>query len=121
MDSDTLPDRAADGLPTWGFLVGDGEMAHHMRAHDWDATPLGRPQDWPQSLKTVVRIMLTSRYAMWMGWGEQLTFFYNDAYRPTLGVKHGRALGVPASVVWAEIWPDIGPLVDGVMSTGQAS
>jgi PAS domain S-box-containing protein len=114
-------DRATDGRETWGFLVGEGEMARRMRAHDWAATPLGPPANWPQSLKTVVRIMLTSRYAMWMGWGEELAFFYNDAYGPTLGVKHDWALGRPASQVWAEIWPDIGPLVDSVMSTGQSS
>jgi hypothetical protein len=59
-----------------------------------------------RSLKTVVRIMLTLRYAMWMGWGPELTFFYNDAYRPTLGVKHPEALGMPAHRVWAEIWKD---------------
>jgi len=41
------------------------------------------PETWPQSLRTVVRILLTSRYQMWMGWGEALSFFYNDAYRPT--------------------------------------
>ncbi len=38
-------------------------------------------------------ILLSSRYAMWMGWGEELTFFYNDAYRPTLGVKHRLVIG----------------------------
>lgn len=60
-----------------------------MREHDWAATPLGLPEAWPQSLKIVIRIMLSSRFAMWMLWGPQLTFFCNDAYRPTLGVKQG--------------------------------
>lgn len=57
----------------------------------------------------MVRIMLTSRFAMWMGWGPDLLFFYNDAYRPTLGRKHDWALGTPAREVWGEIWPAIGP------------
>ena len=64
------------------FLSGGGEMGALMRAHDWSATPLGPPETWPQSLRTVIRILLTSRYQMWMGWGEELSFFYNDAYRP---------------------------------------
>ncbi len=84
--------RAAVGSGEGGnspsFLAGGGEMGALIRAQDWSSSPLGEPAAWPQSLKTVVRIMLTSRYAMWMGWGEELTFFYNDAYRPTLGVKH---------------------------------
>ena len=96
-------------------------MGALMRAHNWSATPLGPPESWPQSLRTVVRILLTSRYQMWMGWGEELSFFYNDAYRPTLGVKHGSALGASAREVWKEIWPDIGPRIDQVLQTGEAT
>jgi PAS domain S-box-containing protein len=66
-------------------------------------------------------MMLTSRYQMWMAWGPDLTFFCNDAYRPTLGVKYPWAVGQPAKAVWAEIWPDIGPLIDQVLRTGDAT
>ena len=96
-------------------------MGALMRAHDWSATPLGPPQTWPQSLRTVIRILLTSRYQMWMGWGDELSFFYNDAYRPTLGVKHDWALGASAREVWKEIWPDIGPRIEHVLKTGEAT
>jgi len=116
-------DRRDGSAPTETpeFLTGGGEVGLLMRAKDWSATPLGPPEDWPQSLKTVVRIMQTSRYAMWMGWGRELTFFYNDAYRPTLGVKHPHALGMPAQKVWAEIWPEIGPRIAKVLSSGDAT
>ena len=100
----------------------DGEMAALMRAADWSATPLGPAESWPQSLRTVVRVLLTSRFAMWMGWGPDLTFFYNDAYGAmSLGAKHPWALGRPSREVWAEIWPDIGPRIDGVLRTGRAT
>jgi hypothetical protein len=65
--------------------------------------------------------MLGSRYAMWMGWGQDLTFFYNDAYHPTLGTKHAWALGSSARDVWAEIWPAIGPRIDRVIAHGEAT
>ncbi|MFC4638362.1 ATP-binding protein [Deinococcus hohokamensis] len=103
------------------IFVGEGEMARRMLERDWASTPLGPPQQWPQSLKTIVRVMLTSRFAMWMAWGDDLTFFCNDAYRPTLGVKHTWALGARSDVVWAEIWKDIGPRIDHVMTTGEAT
>jgi len=103
------------------FLAGGGDMGALMRAKDWAATPLGPAEYWPQSLKTVIRILLTSRYAMWMAWGKDLTVFYNDAYLPTLGVKHGWALGAPATEVWKEIWPDIGPRIDHVLATGEST
>ena len=46
-------------------------MGALMRAHDWTATRLGAPQNWPQSLKTAIRIMLTSRQPIWIGWGHE--------------------------------------------------
>jgi signal transduction histidine kinase/response regulator of citrate/malate metabolism len=103
------------------FLSGGGEIGALMRAKDWSSTPLGSAHTWPHSLKTVVRILLTSRYAMWMGWGPDLAFLYNDAYTPTLGEKHPWALGTSAREVWSEIWPDIGPRIDVVLQRGQAT
>ena len=66
--------------------------------------------------------MLTSRFSMWMAWGPELTFFCNEAYRrDTLGEKYPWALGKPASVVWSEIWDDIGPALRTVLSDGEAT
>jgi len=103
------------------FLKGGGEMGARMRALDWVATPLGSPRQWPQSLKTIVRVMLDSRFAMWMMWGEAGTFFCNDAYLPTVGVKREWVLGARADKVWEEIWSDIWPRIDHVLRTGEAT
>lgn len=104
------------------LFAGGGEMGALMRQTDWSATPLGPVDRWPQSLKSVVRILLTSRYAMWMGWGPELTFLYNDTYgRVTLGKKHPWALGKSAREVWREIWPDIGPRIQRVLDGGSAT
>ena len=98
------------------------EMPALVESFDWSTTPLGPAAAWPDSLKAVVRILLTSRFPMWMAWGPDLTFLYNDAYRrTTLGKKHPWALGKPAQQVWHEIWKDIGPLIRKVMETGEAS
>ena len=104
------------------LFANGGEMGVLMRQLDWSATPLGPPETWSQSLRTIVRVLLTSRYAMWMGWGPQLTFMYNDAYAAmTLGAKHPWALGRPSSEVWSEIWPEIGPRIEKVLTTGEAT
>jgi signal transduction histidine kinase len=107
--------------PDLGFISGTGGMAERIRSYDWKHHPLGLPQHWPQSLKIVIRIMLTSRYAMWMGWGEEFYFFCNDAYLPTVGLKRDWVLGASARQVWAEIWPDIGPRAESVVRTGNAT
>nr|WP_295836554.1 PAS domain-containing protein [uncultured Azospirillum sp.] len=91
-------------------FTGGGEMGRRMRAMDWSATPLGPAEDWPQSLRTIVNLMLTSSFPMFAVWGPQLTFLYNDSYRPILGDKP-EALGRPFAEVWADIWPDLSPLV----------
>ncbi|MGH2410449.1 MAG: ATP-binding protein, partial [Chloroflexota bacterium] len=96
-------------------LAGGGEMGALMRAFDWSATPLGPVAGWPQALKTCVRLMLTSRQPMWLGWGPELTFLYNDPYRSIVGGKHPQALGQPTAVVWREIWTDIAPRIQSAL------
>ena len=104
------------------LFAADEEVGLDLEAVDWTATPLGPPGSWPQSLQTAVDILLSSRFSMWLAWGEQLTFFCNAAYRrDTLGRKYPWALGRPASEVWAEIWDDIGPRIAAVLATGKAT
>jgi signal transduction histidine kinase len=107
--------------PSAPFLAGGGEVRALMRACDWSATPLGPPEAWPPSLKAVAQVMLTSRFAMWMAWGPELTFLCNDAYLPTVGIKRDWVIGSRSDRVWAEIWPDIGPRIRHVLTTGEAT
>ncbi|MGX7826402.1 SpoIIE family protein phosphatase [Actinokineospora sp. 24-640] len=105
-----------------GVFAADGVVGADLAVVDWAATPLGPPEGWPQSLQTAVRILLSSKFSMWMAWGPDLTFFCNAAYRrDTLGRKYPWALGRPAREVWAEIWEDIGPRITRVLTTGQAT
>ncbi len=104
------------------LFVGGGEVGRVMAGLDWTATPLGAPTTWPSTLRSAVRILLTSRFSMWMAWGPDLTVFYNDAYwRDTLRSKHPWAVGRSAREVWAEIWDDIGPRIRSVLDTGEAT
>ncbi len=92
-----------------------GELGQALLEVDWAATPLGPLGTWPASLEAVVRMLLSSRFSMWMGWGEELTFFCNEAYRrDTLGEKFPWALGKPAAEVWSEVWKDVQDRVEAV-------
>ncbi len=102
------------------FLAGGGTVGALMRAHDWSASPLGPPERWPQSLRTVVALLLQSRFPMFVAWGPELGFLYNDPYAEILGAKHPRALGSRFHDIWSEIWTDISPLIDAAMN-GQAT
>ncbi len=108
--------------PREGWLFGGSTMAPLIRAYDWSQTPLGPLAEWPQSLRTTVNLMLNSQHPIWIGWGPEKTFLYNDAYISVLSLaKHPWALGKPAQVVWAEIWDVCGPLADRVFNKGEAS
>jgi His Kinase A (phospho-acceptor) domain/PAS fold len=100
----------------WDFLTGGGELGALIRAFDWQSTSLGPPESWPHSLKIAVRIMLTSRQPIWIGWGPDLIYLYNDAYKSIIGGKHPGALGRPTAEVWREIWPDIAPMLATAMT-----
>src|SRR5215470_6479560 len=103
-------------------FAGGGDVGRDLAAVSWERKPLGPPSQWPQSLETAVSILLSSRFSMWMAWGPELTSFCNAAYRrDTLGRKYPWALGRPAREVWAEIWADIGPRIDSVLVTGEAT
>lgn len=79
------------------------------------------PGEWPQGLTTPLAMMLTSRFEMWLGWGDDLCFFYNDAYAPTLGSKHPASLGRPFREVWREVYADVEDQVHSVMVEGKAT
>ncbi len=103
------------------LFAGGGEVGALMEAIDWSQSPLGPVTSWPQSLRTAVSICMHSRFELFLWWGPDLVVLYNDAYRQTLQRKHPWALGKPGRVVWAEIWPVIGPMLENVVRTGEAT
>jgi signal transduction histidine kinase/FixJ family two-component response regulator len=103
------------------YLSGGGEMGALIRATDWSKTPIGPIQDWSPSLRMMVSFLLANRFPLLLWWGPQYISIYNDAYRPILGVKHPRALGLPCSECWSEIWHILKPLIDTPFAGGPAT
>ena len=102
-------------------LAGGGDVGRQMRAIDWSRTGLGPMEGWKQSLRSALSICLSSRFPIVMYWGPEFTVLYNDAYSRILGAKHPWALGQPCCVCWSEIWDTIGPMLDEVVATGEAT
>lgn len=111
------------------LFAGGGEMGALMRARfactevnaDWSQTSLGLPEHWSQSLKTALRIVLTSRQPMFIWWGEDLINLYNDAYSSFLQNKHPAALGLPASRVWHEVWDQLEPRIESAIRNNEGT
>jgi two-component sensor histidine kinase len=102
-----------------GFPFGGGGMGALIRALDWSKTSLGPISGWPPHLKSAVSLMLPAKAQIVLFWGREFVALYNDAYVPTIGDKHPRALGRPARENWGELWDDLEPLLRRVLETGE--
>jgi signal transduction histidine kinase len=105
------------------LLEGPGELKSLLRTKDWSQTAVGEMHTWPQSLLSTLSIILNTKFPMFLWWGPEKTQFYNDAYRPSMGNegKHPLALGQQGKDCWPEIWDVINPLMDHVLTTGEAT
>ncbi len=92
-----------------------------MGGLDWSATDVGPVENWSQSLRAVVRTVLSSRYPMLLLWGPNYTQLYNDAYSALIGDRHPDALGGDVRVTLAEGWDVLEPLIVEARTTGVAS
>lgn len=117
--NDHLPPPEGAGPPDVRLLGIGGEIGELLRTTDWSGTPLGPVEDWPETLRTALGILLRSRFPMFVFWGPELIQLYNEAYIPIPGEKHPRSLGAPARETWAEIWDVLGPLVESVVDRGE--
>jgi PAS domain S-box-containing protein len=101
---------------------GGGQTGELFRSVDWSRNPLGRCEQWPTSLKALLRTMFHSKQPMFLWWGPELIQFYNDGYLPSFGVgKHPRAMGQRGEECWPEIWPIIQPQIDSVLNEGKST
>jgi signal transduction histidine kinase len=107
---------------TWlASLIDGGEVGALMRSKDWRNSDIGSPDTWPESLRNAISLLLHSRFAMFLWWGEEMIMFYNDAYLPILGKKHPGALGSKGHEIWSEVWPEIKPMAHEVLHQKKAT
>ena len=99
---------------------GNSDMAERIRCYDWKTTPLGPIEAWPHTLRTAVDLMLGSPQPVYVAWGPELISLYNDGYIPIAGAKHPHSLGKPYRIMWAEIWDEIRPVIEGTTIRGES-
>lgn len=106
------------GSPTdqLGFLIADSEIANRIAAYDWKSTSIGPIEDWPESLKQTIRLMLPSAVPLVVLWGEDGVMIYNDAYSEFAGGRDSVLLGSQVRQGWNEV----AGFNDNVMRVGLA-
>lgn len=85
------------------WLLRGGEAGHLIAKRDWSGTSLGPVDDWPQSLKTALALLLLSPVPIVMLWGHDGIMLYNDAYSVFAGGRHPELLGSKVREGWPEV------------------
>jgi two-component sensor histidine kinase len=98
--------------------LGESGVAALVRQIDWSCSPIGPIERWPASLRTALDICLHGSSPMAVYWGKDLVTIYNDACANNIGDRHPASLGLPASVLYADIWESVGPILEGAFSKG---
>jgi PAS domain S-box-containing protein len=101
------------------WLVGGGETGRLIRAMDWSHTPLGPRADWSPSLRTVVQLVVETRFPMALLWGPEFILLYNDAFRIIAADRHPAAMGRGSREVWPEVWDINEPILAAVTGRGE--
>ncbi|AFR96575.2 hypothetical protein C343_04702 [Cryptococcus neoformans C23] len=112
-NGDGTVSRQAQGLEARGESRTSVDVL--MDQTDWSKTPLGPLEQWSQSLKTIVGLVLNYPHQCCLWWGEELTLIYNEPYARAIH-KHPDIFGMSGPVAWSEIWNSIGPLSEVVLS-----
>lgn len=99
-----------------------GEMGARIRAFDWASTPLGPMEEWPQSLRSTVDLMLDCELPMSLSWGEDFIRLYNDPAREGAGSKHPAGLGRGTRLMHGEMWDElVGPIYERALKKGEST
>ncbi|QNB00048.1 PAS domain-containing protein [Massilia sp. Se16.2.3] len=101
--------------PSSAFLATGGAVGARIAAMDWSAHALGPVSGWDPALRTGLGIVLSSSFPAFLAWGEEMSLFHNDPYRPMLG-KKDNVLGRPYSEVWHEVWDTLGSYARRVLA-----
>jgi PAS domain S-box-containing protein len=102
-------------------ITGDSEMARRIRLFDWSKTPLGRMEEWSETLLATTNLMLHSPFPTILSWGPEMVFLYNDAAISTLTAKHPKALGGLYREVFYEAWDLVGDDLEACFYRGETA
>ncbi|MGY4495923.1 PAS domain-containing protein [Pseudomonas sp. TE3610] len=97
------------GTPVGGSIV---ELLEQL---PWRDSPLPAPDQWPQSLRTAVDIVVHSPMPMLLLWGPQLCQLYNDGFAVLAGTNHPRAFGQPVDLIWPQLKDFTDPIYRAVL------
>lgn len=109
-----------DGPPDPPLSATDATASRLLYEHDWGGFSLGAPEDWPEGVRSAVRLCLNSSLPSAVLCGSELQLIYNDEYRRMLGEDTvDGTLGRPFRDCWPRLWPSIGDSLNSAYQQGK--
>ncbi|MGB3187954.1 MAG: PAS domain S-box protein [Limnoraphis sp.] len=97
------------------------KMSEIMRSQDWQQTPLGAVDQWSVQLKTILNLILNACHPMFIVWGDQQLFLYNDACRLIFtNIQPTLTLGQPLKSCYPNLDQIIASDIQHILTTGEA-
>lgn len=84
-----------------------------MDNHDWAATSLGPRETWPNWVRAIVSIVMSTPHEACFWHSKDYTIIYNQHYA-RMAPDHPNAFGKPGHLGWGPIWSSLEPLLDEV-------
>jgi hypothetical protein len=94
---------------------------HLVRNFPWQDTSVGSIQSWSDALRGAVLSAMANPDPRLLLWGDDHIMIYNEACTSMFAERHPRALGSRAEETWADIWPDMYPVIKYVQTEGRGT
>ncbi len=101
-------------------VIDGKKMEALINSLDWSKTSLGTPDTWQTTLQTSLRLCMNACVPIFIWWGDDLHFFYNDACEPILGEHYTTAIGTNGQQVFSDSWEQVLPALKKVLYHGDA-
>jgi len=109
--------RTAD---PFDFLPRDSPAADEVRAFDWSTSAIGPPDRWPLALRAMLSTVFHTPRPMFVAAGRGRVLFFNDSFRPMLGLRLAGASGKAIAELWTDVHSDAAAHVERAFS-GESS
>ncbi|WP_025763737.1 PAS domain-containing sensor histidine kinase [Dyadobacter tibetensis] len=94
------------------FLHRGGEVGKLLRETNWNSSPLGSPESWPDSLRYSVQLILSNPLPMSIVWGDAKSYIYNDACLAYGHASYSLGLPIEDTLLWSRLEGAINAVMD---------
>jgi PAS domain S-box-containing protein len=105
------------------LIVGNSDAARLLRTKKWELTGLHIIEKWPKPLLNNLNFVLNSQFPMFILWGTEHYFFYNDKWNSNFSYlkNYNQLVGETAEKVFGSHWNKLKPVIHDLFHSNSDS